>query len=190
MRIDMRKIGGAPVLAGSANGKKALAKLLAATVQEPAEAGPIFLDFSKVEVVTASFLRESVFAFRNLVRGRRSNFYPVVANVTSEIRDELVELVSGQKSNVVVTCRLAESGKVSDIQLIGELEPIQRKTLDHVRQLGETDASELMRTHGAEDRTSRTTAWNNRLTALSLLGLLIEVSQGRAKKYRPLFEGI
>lgn len=190
MRIDMKRTGGSPVLAGSSNGKKALAKLLASTVQEPLDADPVFLDFSGVEVATASFLRESILVFRNFVRGRRSNFYPVVANANSDIRDELNELVSGQKSDVLITCRLSESGKASDVQLIGDLEPIQRKTLEHVRQLGETDAGELMRTHGADDRTTRTTAWNNRLTALSSLGLLVEMSQGRTKRYRPLFEGI
>jgi len=190
MIINLKKMGGSSVLAGSSNGKKTLARLLAAIVQEPLDAEVLFLDFANIEVATASYLRESVLVLRNLVRSRRSNFYPVVANANVEVKDELVELVSGQKSDVLLACRVTESGKVSDIQLIGDLEPIQRKTLDHVRLLGETDAGELMRAHGAKDRTTRTTAWNNRLTSLSSLGLLVEVSQGRTKKYRPLFEGI
>lgn len=187
MRIDIGKIGGAAILAGALNGKRMLAQLVASSVQEPLEPEPFFLDFSKVEVATASFLRESVLMLRNIVRSQRSNFYPVVANANSDICDELHELVSGQRSDVLIACALSESGTVSDVSLIGQLEPVQHRTFDLVRKLGETDASELMRAHGATDRTTRTTAWNNRLTSLAFLGLLVEVSQGRTKRYKPLF---
>jgi hypothetical protein len=187
MLIDMKKAGGSAVLAGASNGKRVLAKLVASTVQEPFEPEPFFLDFLRVEVATASFLRESVLTLRNIVRGQRSNFYPVVANANENIRDELHELVGGQRSDVLIACTLSESGTVTNVGLIGQLEPVQRKTFDLVRNIGETDAGELMRAHGASDRTSRTTAWNNRLTSLTFLGLLVEVSQGRTKRYKPLF---
>jgi hypothetical protein len=190
MQIDMRKVGGSDVLAGALNGKRLFGKLLAATIQQPLEPEPVFLDFSKVRVATASLLRESVLALRDVVRGQRSNFYPVVANANTDIRDELRELVAGRRSDVIITCDLTESGTVNNVRIIGDLEPIQRRTFDLVRQIGETDASELMRTHGSTDRTTRTTAWNNRLTSLAFLGLLVEVSQGRAKRYKPLFEGV
>jgi hypothetical protein len=187
MQIDMKKVAGTAILAGALNGKRALGKLVAMTVQEHFEPEPVFLEFSKVDVATASFLRESVLALRNIVRGQRSNFYPVIANANANIRDELFELVGGQRSDVLIACALSESGKVSDVSLIGDLEPVQRRTFDLVRQVGETDAGELMRAHGATDRPTRTTAWNNRLTSLTYLGLLVEVSQGRTKRYKPLF---
>lgn len=187
MRADMKKIGGSEILAGSLNGKVALNELVVLTMKEPDEPEPLFLDFSRVKVATASFLRESVLTVRNIVRTRRSNLYPVIANANELIIDELQELVSGQRSDVLVACQLSESGTVSRVVLIGELEPVQQRTFDLVRQAGETDASELMRTYGAADRTTRTTAWNNRLTSLAFLGLLVEVSQGRAKRYRALF---
>jgi len=43
-----------------------------------------------------------------------------------------------------------------------------------------------MREHG-ESEGVKQTAWNNRLAALAGLGLVVELSQGRAKRYRPLF---
>ncbi len=187
MKIDIKKVCGSAVLAGALNGKRALAKFVAMTVQEPFEAEPVFLDFSKVDVATASFLRESALTLRDIVRGQRSNFYPVIANANENIRDELFELVDGQRSDVLITCTLGDSDTVTDVALIGELEPVQRRTFDLVRQIGETDASGLMRAHGASDRTTHTTAWNNRLTSLAFLGLLVEVSQGRTKRYKPLF---
>src|ERR1700730_13078096 len=132
MRLDMRKIGGAETLAGELNGKRTFGKMLAATVQEPFEPEPVFIDFVKVKVATASYLRESVLKLRDVIRGQRSHFYPVVANANVEICDELRVLVAGQRSDVLITCDLSESGNVKNIVLIGELEPVQRKTFDLV----------------------------------------------------------
>ena len=42
----------------------------------------------------------------------------------------------------------------------------------------------MRRSNGSEDVGQ--TAWNNRLASLSRLGLLMEMSHGRAKRYRPL----
>ncbi len=187
MNIDMKKVAGSSILAGASNGKNVLAKLLATTIREPLQPEPIFFDFLRVDVATASFLRESVLMFRNVVRSQRSNLYPVIANANSDICDELHELVDGQRSDVLVACSRNESGMVKDVKLIGELEPVQRRTFDLVRELGETDAGELMRAHGTTDRTTRTTAWNNRLASLAFLGLVVEVSEGRTKRYKPLF---
>ncbi len=72
---------------------------------------------------------------------------------------------------------------------LGELDPKQRLTFDLVHERGETDAGALMRDFGESEGVKHTTAWNNRLASLAALGLIIEQSQGRSKRYRPLFEG-
>ena len=46
-----------------------------------------------------------------------------------------------------------------------------------------------MRVHGKNERVQQT-AWNNRLSALASLGVVIEFSEGRAKRYRPLLAGV
>jgi hypothetical protein len=173
------------VLAGVPNGRRALATLLERTSPEPTVAEAVYLDFANVEVATASFLREAVLTFRNTVRGRRSNLYPIVANANQLIMDELTLLITPYH-DVLMSCCLSLEGVASKPTLIGELDPKQRLTFDLVRERGETDASELMRVYGAEERV-RQTAWNNRLTALATLGLVFETSQGRAKRYRALF---
>jgi len=188
MRILMRELaeGDLHVLAGALTGRKMLAKLVELTGQEPDQPEPVFLDFEGVEVATASFLRESVLSFRDNVRRRRSNFYPVIANASDLIADELkVLLVPNGK--VLMLCSLDKSGEPHEPRLAGELDPKQRVTFDLVRQRGETDAAELMREYGKRENTTVQTAWNNRLTSLASLGLLVELSQGRAKRYRPLF---
>lgn len=187
MKLDMGAMGGGTVLAGALNGKAALSRLVEATTFEPLRPEPIFLDFSNVEVATASYLRESVLAFRDLVRRRRSSFYPVISSANVDVLDELSELMAA-RGDVLVICTLDDADKVVSARLIGELEPKQRLTFDLVRACGETDAGELMRAHGMNEGMKHTTAWNNRLAGLAARGLLIEVSQGRAKRYRSLFE--
>jgi len=59
-----------------------------------------------------------------------------------------------------------------------------------VQDHGETDAGELMRNHGAREKVKHASAWNNRLSALASLGLVVETRQGRLKRYRPLLKGV
>lgn len=186
MRIKMQGVleGHSEVLAGALNGRKALAKLLEQIGDEPEKPEELFLDFSGVQVATASFLRETVFAFRDTVRRRRSKFYPVIANAEPVVEDELKILVQSDNSALMLCC-LDRKGKPHKARLVGNLDPKQRLTFDLV-QRGVTDAARLMREHGERENVKQT-AWNNRLAALSSLGLVVELSAGRAKRYRPLF---
>jgi len=189
MKILMRELvdGDGRVLAGAITGRKVLARLVELTGREPDAPEPVFLDFAGVEVATASFLRETVLAFRGTVRRRRSNFYPVIANASELVADELVVLVASQ-GNVLMLCSLDENDQPHQPRLVGDLDPKQRFTFDLVQQRGETDAAELMRQYGESEKiVVKQTAWNNRLASLAALGLVVELSQGRAKRYRPLF---
>jgi hypothetical protein len=189
MVISMAAVGGkrSKVLAGAPNGRAAFAKLLSEAVQEPLVPEPLYLDFVEIDIATASYLRESVLQFRDMVRRQRSNFYPVVANANAQVIEELTLLIQAS-NDILMTCALDEQGIPSQATLIGNLDPKQKLTFDLVNQKGETDASELMREHGA-DETVKQTAWNNRLAALAGLGLIYELSQGRTKRYKPLFGG-
>jgi len=189
MKIDLRTIGESEVLAGALNGRSVLNGLLNAIPAEPATPEPVFLDFTRIDVATASFLRESILAFRDIIRGRRSKFYPVVANANDTVREELLELLS-PRGDVVMLCTLDKADTVTSAAPLGELDPKQRLTFDLVHEHGETDAGTLMREYGKGEGVKHTTAWNNRLASLASLGLVIETSQGRAKRYRPLFEGV
>ena len=190
MKIDIHEIGGSEILAGALNGKKVLNKLLEKITNEPDSPEPIFLDFSSVQVATASFLRESVLTFRDIVRGRHSQFYPVLANIQKEVEDELIEILQW-RGYVLISCVLGADDSVNAITLIGELSPKQQLTFDLVHEHGNaddgTDAGTLMSNYGDKEGLKRITAWNNRLATLATLGLIVELSQGRAKRYRPLF---
>ena len=187
MKIDLLELCDNRVLAGALSGKATLNKLLAESTSEPSDPEPVFLEFSGIEVATASFLRESVLAFRDIVRGRRSQLYPVVANANDLICEELMELLRLRR-DVLMTCVLTEGDEVVKASLLGQLDPKQSLTFDLVHTLGETDAGALMREYGKNEGVKYTTAWNNRLASLANLGIIVEQSQGRTKRYRPLFK--
>src|SRR5258708_24555947 len=188
-RVRIDDVARGPVLSGALRGQDLLAKLLPEVAVEPASSHPFFLDFTGIDAATASFLRESVLAFRDIVRGRRSTIYPVIANANESVQEDLTELVKS-RGGVLLTCQLAQDGTVSDPRLIGDLDPKQQLTFDLVRQRGETDAVELMREYGANEPVG-SSAWNNRLRSYVALGLLIEeLGSRRTKRYRPLLQGV
>jgi hypothetical protein len=188
-RILISDLAQGPVLSGALRGQELLAKLMRTVGEEPDAPSALFLDFDGIESATASFLRESILAFRDLVRGRRSTIYPVVANASELVQEDLKELVRS-RGGVLLVCRLSADGAISDARLIGDLDPKQQLTFDIVRERGETDAVELTRDYKAKEDVG-STAWNNRLSSLVALGLLIEeMSTGRTKRYRPLLEGV
>ena len=183
MRFRLRDLAGNEILAGAVAGRRILGVLLERIDGRPPEPEPVYLDFWGVEVATASFLRESILEFRDIVRRRWTNYYPVVANANDSVTEELSVLVA--QRDVLMLCTLDEKGRPSSPRLLGNLEPKQRVAFDLVRERGETDAVELMRSSQDREGVGQT-AWNNRLAALSRLGLLMEMSDGRAKRYRPL----
>ena len=184
MRVRLREMGENTVLAGVRAGRKLMGTLLECVDTDPIKPELMYLDFEGVEVATASFLRECVIEFRDVVRRRWVNCYPVVANANHFVGEELSVLVKPGR-NVLISCELDSNEQPSSPQLIGELEPKQRIAFDLVGQLGEAGARDLR--HAAHDIEALTqTAWNNRLAALSRLGLLIESNHGREKRYRPL----
>ena len=187
--LRMREQSKRSVLAGALNGKSTLNWMLSETLTEPDNPTLAILDFSGVEVATVSFLRESVLAFRDIIRGRRSQYYPIVANIIDVVRDEFKELLR-IRGGALMNCNLSDDGRITDAALLGQLDPKQHFTFDLVQQHGETGAPDLMREYGEREKLKHANAWNNRLSALAAMGLIMEKRQGRAKRYSPLVSGI
>lgn len=183
--FDVAELAGGPILSGAPSGRQLYSKLVAALPAEPMSPEPLLLDFREVNVATASFLREAVLAFRSFVRGRKSNFYPVIANASADVLDEIFELVQ-LRGEVVMTCSTDDGGSILRSRHVGKLDPMQQLTFDLVNTHGETTAAKLME---VEKSDVKSTAWNNRLASLSNLGLICEQSHGRSKSYKPIFRG-
>ena len=189
MRYDMAPPGFEPVLSGAINGKTAFATMVKEIGQEPSDPIVLYLDFANVSVATASYLRESVFALKAYLRNIGSKFYPVAANVNESVYDELLTIAHA-KNDAIISCNLSTQGVVSDISLIGQLDPKQQMTFDLVNELQDTDAGSLMKQYGEREQVTGTTAWNNRLAGPAARGLIREFTRGRAKYYRPVLEVI
>jgi hypothetical protein len=181
----MKTEGGGPpgVLAGSAEGRTFLARMVQKTGRAPAEPEAILLDFTGIEVATSSYLREAVVHLRDMLRSRRSNFYPIVANAGEAVREELTMLLHDH-GDAMLACVIDEKGMPQDVEPIGRLERVQQRTFELVVEKGEIGAVEAQALFPGE--TATVTAWNNRLAALAERGLVVELSRGRLKRYRPV----
>lgn len=184
MKFELARFAKDGILAGALSGQEAFVSLLKGTTKT-AMPEAVFLDFAGVEVATGSFLRESVIAYRNHVRDAFPLLYPVVANPNQAVVEELAMLLQ-LRSDAVVVCELNESGIVSRPQIIGIVDGKQQQALLEVLQREETDAPTLAKTTPEQ----KPTVWNNRLSALVAKGLLMEVGNGKTKRYRAVIEGL
>ena len=180
--LRLHDLAQSSILAGSVAGKKMLGLMMDA-VREPSQPSPLFLDLDGIEIATASYLRESILSFCQLCRIQRSNIYPVISNVADSIVEELSLLVNST-GDVLIVCDLEADGTLRSSKLIGALDAKQRLVFDLVKQIGEVDARTLMQRSTTES--VQKTAWNNRLASLASAGLILEITHGRTKRYRPL----
>ncbi|WP_108862340.1 hypothetical protein [Ruegeria sp. Alg231-54] len=172
------------VLAGATLGQQVFMKLLDDCKVAPPTPSVLLVDFVEVELATASFLRESVFALKDHMRARSSNWYPVFANVMPEVEEEFAVLTEARRDAVILcNCNAAET--ISCPRLFGDLDPKHARTFEFVAKEGEADAGSLAVTYGAQEELEKPTAWNNRLKSLVERGVLMEITKGRAKTYRP-----
>jgi hypothetical protein len=174
------------VVATSHLGKNVFAALVS-SVRACTVARLFFLDFEGVQIATTSFLRESVLAFRNYARSSLPNLYPVVANMSPAVHEELLGFLA-ERGDVMVSCRYQDSD-ATESEAVGFLDRKQSATLRAVVLAGESDAGELTRQFAETERIGAT-AWNNRLAYLAGKGLLIATSAGRTKRYRPIIAGL
>jgi hypothetical protein len=171
------------ILSGALAGKQLFAKLVAEAAA-PTEPEPAFLDFAGVRVATASFLRESVIAFRDYARSTLPNLYPVIANAAEPVAEEIAFFMR-HRNDALWACTLDHGGAVSDIQLLGQLDEVQRATFDSVVKLGTATAPSLAAASEQAPAVGAT-AWNNRLSGLASLGLLMERRGGKTKIFTPV----
>lgn len=176
------------ILAGALLGQQVLGQLIA-SAPRPATPTVCYLDFDGVQVATASFVRECVLGFRDYARQQNANLYPVVANASDSMLEDL-EIVLRAKGDAIAACRLDARGTPSKAVVVGHLEPKQQQTLEGVRLLGEAEASALFKQFGDGKTLASPTAWNNRLAGLVSRGLLIETRKGRSKSYCCVLQGL
>jgi hypothetical protein len=185
VKISLLRLDEEPIFAGRLDGKRRFVRCLE-ELPQLTETSLVVLDFRGVHLVTSSFFSELVVPLRDHVRLRRPASYLVVANLVEKVAEELDELLIRTRE-AVLCCTILASGAVAEPYVLGQLEQKLRETLNLVLKRGETTAVQLRADSGESDGIGAT-GWNNRLTALANKSLLLEISHGRAKKYRPLLE--
>lgn len=185
MILNVRELAGDEVLAGAADGRAFRTKVLARAGEEPAKPSLLGLDFEGCKYATGSHLRESIIGLRDALRLADSNWYVVLVRTNQEVREELQHLLGLlRKGDALLTCDLSEQGAFENFRLIGQLDLVQQSTFDLVQEIGDTSAAELK--EKVPHPRIELAAWNNRLSALADRGLVVEISQGRLRRYRPI----
>ena len=151
-----------------------------------AEPTLVLLDFRNVDLATSSFLSEVVLPLRDHLRLRHPPGYAVAANLSETVREEVEEMLR-RSGDALLTCTTNAAGHISEVQLCGKLEDKLQETLSLVSRKRETTAAQLHEESREVDAVGAT-AWNNRLASLAAKSLVVEVLQGRTKKYRPVLE--
>ncbi|MEP7246761.1 MAG: hypothetical protein ABI885_24205 [Gammaproteobacteria bacterium] len=185
MRLTLDASRSDGILAGALEGQRFFADLVSRTVV-PTSPEICFLDFNDATVATGSFLRESIVAYRNHARAHWPMLYPVAANMNPRVREEFESWLS-DRSDAYFACDLDSENRLSNVSILGVIDGKQRLAFKGVVELGETDAPGLAKYVPEEVTPS---AWNNRLNALVAKGLIIEVTSGRNKRFRPTLEGL
>jgi hypothetical protein len=183
--LPMLRPGVDPILAGRLSGKRAFVGTLE-KFPELTEPALVMLDFTGVDFVTSSYLSEVLVPLRDHLRLRRQPGYAVAANLTEKVREEIEEMLR-RSGDAFLTCSTDASGQITDVQLCGKLDDKLQETLKLVSRKRETTAAQLYEESRTIDMVGAT-AWNNRLASLAAKSLIVEVLQGRTKKYRPVLE--
>ncbi|MCC8978894.1 hypothetical protein [Bradyrhizobium acaciae] len=183
--LPMIRPGIDPILAGRLSGKRAFVTALE-QFPELTEPAIVLLDFAGVDLATSSYLNEVLMPLRDHLRMRRHPGYAVAANLNEKVREEIEEML-GRSGDAFLTCVTDASGNIADVQLCGRLDEKLLETLKLVSAKRETTAAQLHEETRNVDAVGAT-AWNNRLSSLAAKSLVVEILQGRTKRYRPVLE--
>ncbi len=178
--VDLHSIFGVATIAGAAAGRAAGAKLRSALDGLP---GPWVLAFDRIELVTASAFREAILV---AVHAAAEEGVPCLLANVNEVTSEEGLIAAAQSSTVLLFCR-REGLKITDVVARGPLDAKLETTLRLLLKLGEADAKAISDASGED---TVTTAWNNRLVALTRVGLLTERKVGKTKFYSTIVKGM
>jgi len=167
-----------PSLTGVGRARRLLARLIEWSARESPQ-GTLLIDFSGVAAASASFIRESVLAFRDYARAYQPELFPVVANVGDDIREEFETLLKARRE-AILACRLDESGRPAEPEVLGQLEPGLAQTLEAIRTRGQLTLSDL----GEMFTGTSAPTWSNRIANLIRQGFVVPKQEQNRRAYR------
>ena len=178
--LSIRTTVGTSILAGAAAGRAAGAKLQTATDALPT---PWVLAFDGIELITASAFRDAILA---VVRWAADDGRACLLANVNEVTCEEGLIAAAQAGSVLLFCKL-DGLTISNVVARGPLDAKLETALGLVLKLGEAHAKAVSDASGED---TVTTAWNNRLVALTRMGLLTERKLGKTKYYSAVVKGM
>ncbi len=178
--LSLYAVLGATTLVGAAAGRAAATKLQTATAALPT---PWVLAFDGIELITASAFREAILS---IVRWAADDGRACLLANVNEVTCEEGLIAAAQSGSVLLFCKF-DGSLIADVVARGPLDAKLETTLALVLQLGEADAKAVSEASGED---TVTTAWNNRLVALTRMGLLAERKLGKTKYYSAVVKGM
>lgn len=168
-----------PALTGVSRARRLLATLIAWTADHTPK-GTLILDFTCLDNASASFLREAVLAFRDYVRAYQPDVFPVLANLTDEVKEEFDTLLR-ERGEALLGCQLNSSGVAVDGEVLGFLEPGLDQTLEMIRARGQLALGDM-------PSETKPTTWSNRIASLVRQGFIVPIPEANKRRYRFVLE--
>jgi hypothetical protein len=159
---------------GVSRARQLLAKLIEWSAAESPK-GIVIIDFEDVPVASASFLRESILAFRDYVRQYQPDVFPVIANVSDAVHEEF-DILLRDRGEAMLGCSYENGEAVAPI-ILGDLDPALGSTLEIIREKGPVTLADL-------PDTTKASTWSNRLASLLKLGFIATSPEATKRAYR------
>ena len=196
--LDKRR----PIASGAHTGREhaELIKAAIATAEMPDSGLVGAIDFSGVELATASYIKATVLLFATcgrlhagaLTPGEQKtldwssveplNVFPLVVGASDDVRSEIDE-VFGRRGLACVCVQSLAKHPVEG-KILGNVEPAIARTLESLRGQSEATAEELHASTPSEG--VNITAWSNRLAELLRLRIARRKREWKTWRYHPL----
>lgn len=163
-------------LTGVSRARTLLSRLIARTADEQPK-GVLILDFDGVGDASASFLRESILAYRDWARAYEPELYPVLANIDDAVREEF-NILLRDRGEAMPGCRLGPGGELIAAEVLGALEPGLSETLAVIRQRGTATLEDLRQASEA-----KSTTLSNRIASLIRQGFIVTTQEPKRRAY-------
>jgi hypothetical protein len=175
-RIGVKKLTGLDTLAGKSGGLRDFPKFMA-EIEETPSGDTVILDWTGIEVVTASYLGATFGTFLRMAMAGDLDRYFVMVGLNKAGIDELKLVVEVQKL-VALVGELNKDGSVHNVESLGFLDPAYAETLQAVQKAKTASAMSLYERARNHTRIGKT-AWINRLSNLHRLRLVRKQRIGR-----------
>lgn len=150
-------------------------------VEQMEPPGVHILDFSGIEFLSSSYFFGALWPFWTREDASGPNVFPLIANATQEISDEISIAMSSRRMGA---WHGGFDGQIfAPIGLIGFVDPAHVDALNRAREGHGISAVEL------SSPEVKATAWNNRLNALYKQRLLVRHQSGRKYTYYAPWRG-